>query len=372
MRLAMDLNKTYAIVLEGGGARGAYQVGVWKALDEAGLRYDAVAGSSVGALNGAMMAMRRLDEAEELWNNMRFSQVMNVDDGLMSKLFKLKLDEIDLLELARHALSVLKGRGFDIAPLRALLSERVDEQAIRESDVDFYIATFSLSDRRELYLRAKDIPPGEIQDMLLASAYHPAFRNDPLDGKRYIDGGVQDVLPLTPLIERGSKDILAIRLYGFGIERRVTIPEDVRVTTIAPVQKLGSTLDFSTELSREQLRLGYFDGMRALYGLAGQRYYVDVDWDEAEAYRRLVALVNRFELYHDAPATLRAMNEDVLPRLAKRVRAEGGYCDVLVRCLERMAEEAELDPFCIRTGDEFERRVLDAADAHNAWVPLML
>ena len=105
--------------------------------------------------------------------------------------------------------------------------------------------------------------------------------------------------------------------------------------------------------------------MRALYGLAGQRYYVDVDWDEAEAYRRLVTLVNRFELYHDAPATLRAMNEDVLPRLAKRVRAEGGYCDVLIRCLERMAEEAELDPFCILTGDEFERRVLGAADAHK-------
>lgn len=372
MRLAMDVSRTYAVVLEGGGARGAYQVGVWKALEEAGLRYDAVAGSSVGALNGAMMAMRRLDEAEELWSNMRFSQVMNVDDELMSKLFQFKLDEIDLAELARHALAILRGRGLDISPLKALLSERVDERAIRESDVDFYIATFSLSDRRELYLRAKDLAPGEIQDMLLASAYYPAFRNEPLGGKRYIDAGVQDVLPLKPLIERGSKDILAIRIYGFGVERRVEIPEDVRVTTIAPAQKLGSVLDFSTELSRGQLRLGYFDGMRALYGLAGQRYYVDADWTEEEAYRRLVALVNRFELYHDAPATMRAMNESVLPRLAKRVRAEGGYADVLIRCLERMAEEAELDPFQIYSGDEFERRALEAAEARNAWVSLML
>lgn len=372
MRLTLDKDRTYAIVLEGGGARGAYQVGVWKALEEAGIRYDAVAGSSVGALNGAMMAMRRLADAEALWNNMRFSQVMNVDDELMSKLFKLKLDEIDYGELARHALAILRGRGLDITPLKALLSERVDERAIRDSDVDFYIATFSLSDRRELYLRAKDLAPGEIQDMLLASAYYPAFRNDPLGGKRYIDGGVQDVLPIKPLIDRGSKDILAIRIYGFGIERRVEIPEDVRVTTIAPAQKLGSVLDFGTELSREQLRLGYFDGMRALYGLAGQRYYIDAGWSEEDAYRRLLALVNRFELYHDAPATLREMNEDVLPRLARRVRAEDGYADVLLRCLERMAEEAGIDPFQILSGDEFERRVLDAADAHNAWVPLML
>ena len=109
MRLRLDNSKPYAVVLEGGGARGAYQVGVWKALDEAGVRYNAVAGSSVGALNGAMMAMRRLAQAEALWKNIRFSQVMNVDDDVMKKLFELRLGEIDLRQLARRALGVLKG-----------------------------------------------------------------------------------------------------------------------------------------------------------------------------------------------------------------------------------------------------------------------
>lgn len=372
MRLRLDNSKPYAVVLEGGGARGAYQVGVWKAMEEAGVRYNAVAGSSVGALNGAMMAMRRLAQAEALWKNIRFSQVMNVDDDVMKKLFELRLNEIDLRQLARRALGVLKGGGFDVAPLRELLADTVDERAIRESDVDFYIATFSLSDRKELYLRAKDIEPGGIQDMLLASAYYPAFRNEPLGGKRYIDGGVQDVLPLSPLIENGYKDILAIRVFGFGVEKRVDIPEDVTVTTIAPTKKLGPVMNFDGDLSRGQFTLGYYDGLRALYGLAGDRYYIDSTWTEAEAYEHLAALVRRFELYDDPPQSLRALNEEVLPRLARRVKATGGYHDVLLKCLERMAEAAELDPFAVMTDAEFERRVLDVAERSNAWAPLML
>ena len=63
MQLQFDLSKTYAIALEGGGAKGAYEIGVWQALDEAGVQYNAVSGTSVGALNGALMAMRDLPRA---------------------------------------------------------------------------------------------------------------------------------------------------------------------------------------------------------------------------------------------------------------------------------------------------------------------
>ena len=73
MELQLDLTKIYAIALEGGGARGSYQVGAWRALQEAGIRYNAVSGTSVGALNGAMMAMGDLTGAEKLWRDIRFS-----------------------------------------------------------------------------------------------------------------------------------------------------------------------------------------------------------------------------------------------------------------------------------------------------------
>lgn len=363
MKLKLDPNKTYAIVLEGGGARGAYQVGVWRALDEAGIRYNAVAGSSVGALNGAMMTMRRLNQAEELWKNIRFSTVMNVDDETMKNLFDMNFSAINFRELARRAKDILKSGGFDVAPLRELLAEQVDEIAIRESDVEFFIATFSLTDRKELYLRAKDIEPGAIDDMLLASAYYPAFRNEPLGGKRYIDGGVQDVLPITPLIEWGYQDLIAIRVFGFGVEKKIEIPDDVTVTTIAPMQKLGPVLNFDGELSREQMKLGYFDGKRVLYGLAGERYYIERTLDEPAAYVRLSRIAEQFGLWNEPPLTLRELNETALPQLAKKLKVDGDYYDLYIGCLEWLAERAQIDPFEIRTDDALERMI---DEHHNA------
>ncbi|MFR0795218.1 MAG: patatin-like phospholipase family protein [Oscillospiraceae bacterium] len=61
MELKLDRNKTYGLALEGGGAKGAYQIGAWKALREAGIHFSAVSGTSVGALNGAMIVMDDLE-----------------------------------------------------------------------------------------------------------------------------------------------------------------------------------------------------------------------------------------------------------------------------------------------------------------------
>ena len=55
MKLRIDTSRSYALALEGGGAKGAYQIGAWKALREAGVKIDAVAGTSVGALNGKLL-----------------------------------------------------------------------------------------------------------------------------------------------------------------------------------------------------------------------------------------------------------------------------------------------------------------------------
>ncbi len=65
MKVLLDTSKEYGIVLDGGGARGAYQIGAWKALKEAGIKINAVAGTSVGALNGALICMDDVENAEK-------------------------------------------------------------------------------------------------------------------------------------------------------------------------------------------------------------------------------------------------------------------------------------------------------------------
>ena len=72
MKPVLDLTKEYGLVLDGGGARGAYQIGAWKALREAGVKIEAVAGTSVGALNGALIRMGDDYKAEKIWRVITF------------------------------------------------------------------------------------------------------------------------------------------------------------------------------------------------------------------------------------------------------------------------------------------------------------
>ena len=351
MELKIDPNITYALALEGGGAKGAYQIGVWKALRQAGIRIGAVAGSSVGSLNGAMIAIGDLEKAESLWKNIRYSQIMDVDDDDMHALMSGGITLSNLGSLLGKAARIILEGGFDITPLQNLIRESVPEDAVRSSETELFIVTYSLTDRKELELRAKDLPEGKLADMLMASAYFPAFRSEKLGGKRYTDGGVADVLPLHVLVENGYRNIIAIRLFGPGLERNVRIPRDTRVLTVEPRAELGGTLEFEAEQSEQNMRIGYLDGMRALYGLRGKKYYIDADCTEDEA--RALLVRSALRVTGDGGWPLRAVHEKLLPALAERYEiTDGDYRDMLSALLEDAAERCGLSEWEIRTGTQ--------------------
>lgn len=293
MELQLDLTKEYGLVLEGGGAKGAYQIGAWKALKEAGVKIKGISGVSVGALNGALICLDDLEKANKIWENISYSQVMDVDDEMMDSILRGDLKNVNLNNVVQEGLRVIRERGMDVTPLKNLIAEVCDEQVIRRSPMDFYIVTYSLSDHQLIDVNAKDVPEGLIPDMLLASAYLPAFKRETLHGKRYIDGGVQDRVPLDSLLNRGYEDIIVLRIFGFGVEKRVKIPENVNVVDIAPRQNLGGVLEFDSARSRRNMKLGYYDARRVLYGLAGNEYYLDLDLSEEEACERLCGMARR-------------------------------------------------------------------------------
>ena len=353
MELKLDTGKVYAIALEGGGARGAYQVGAWRALEEAGIRYNAVSGTSVGAINGALMAMRDLQQAEQIWKDIRFSQIVNVDDEAMGRIMDGSFENLEQLKSAFHTIKgIIADRGLDIEPLKNMLAERVDENKIRSSGVDLYLSTVSITDKKELEIDAKDLAPGELKDMIMASAYHPAFKQTPIGGKTYADGGFYDSVPISALVSRGHKNLIVLRLNSIGIERRVKIPEDVTVTTIAPNKDLGSMLNFSSELSAANMVLGFYDAQRVLYGLEGETYYIDRTMTEEEAYTLLTHHLRSENI------TLRQLNEEILPKFAKRLDVEGDYYTIFLAMMERLALTCSLTPYRIRTDREFYEEVM--------------
>ena len=363
MELRIDPNITYALALEGGGAKGAWQIGAWRALREAGIRINAVAGSSVGSLNGALITMGDLEKAEEIWRNIRYSQVMDVDDDAMGALMSGELSGGGWKEALGQLWAALRNGGFDVTPLQNWIREIVDEKKVRESPTELFVVTYSVSDKEELELRARDLPEGELCDMLLASAYFPAFRAEKLGGKRYADGGVRDVLPLHVLIENGYRNILALRLFGLGVERNVRIPKGTAVWSVEPSVELGNELFFDPDQSRENLRAGYYDTMRFLYGLAGKKYFIDLRWSEEACRAFLVTAMGAA-----CPTwPLRAIHEKQLPALAKHLETEeGGYRELLGAALDWAAERIGIDRWKIYTEEE----LLSAVGGEGAVFPL--
>ena len=339
MELKIDNSKTYAIALEGGGAKGGYEIGVWQALDEAGIKYNAVSGTSVGALNGGLMAMRDLPRAIDAWNNMKLGKVIELDEEQeenLSRAFNGDIGLDDVQRLIPEALEIIKNRGLDVAPLRAWVREVVDAKAIKESDVELYIATVSITDRKALEVKVNDLPEDQICDMLLASAYHPTFKLEKLGGKFYTDGGFVDTLPLHALVTNGYKDIIAVRIPGIGHNRRFKMPDDVNVTYIATNADLGGVLNFDAEQSRRDMAIGYLDAKRVLYGLYGKHYYIARSMTDWEALNMLLDSL-------ETGVNLRQFCERDLPRVARHLDAEGDYYELLIAVLEDAAEKQNID-----------------------------
>ena len=340
MRPLLDLTKEYGLVLDGGGARGAYQIGAWKALKEAGVRISAVAGTSVGALNGALICMDDMEKAEKIWSEMEFSHVMSVDDEWMRQFFQgeQKLGDI-LAELRR----IFRDRGVDVTPLRRLIHEAVDEKKIRSCGKEFCIVTFSLTDMKELELSISDIPEGRLEDFLLASAYLLGFKNEPMeDGKRYIDGGIFNNVPADILAERGYTDLIEIRIYGPGREPRVKLPVDGEMYRIGPRVKLGSIIEFDRERSRQNMKIGYYDAKRMLYGLEGIIYYIDQEHEE-DWYRRRMRDLTELEK--------RAL------AVVLKLPVTSSDKELYMGMLEASAKLLRVPKYCIYTVDELRQEV---------------
>ncbi len=363
---SIDLTKEYGVVLEGGGAKGAYQIGVWKALQEYGVKIKGVAGVSVGALNGALICMGDFEKAVEIWKNISYSSIMNVDDDEMDKLINRRFKDINLQTVSRHSKKFLVSGGFDVTPLRQLLDENVDEKKIRESEIEFIMGTFDVSSLKAMEISAKEAEDGYLKDYLMASANFPLFKSPKLHGKTYLDGGITNNVPIDMLINRGYKDIIVIRIYGIGVEKKIKIPEDVKITYIAPKAQLCNVLEFNRKKAARNIMLGYYDALRILKPLAGNEYYIESEKTEKEYLEALIS-PSEEELRNclpqgkpDSPlgsAFLRKCLEEGYPQLALALKLHKGwrYSNLYYAILEYAAKKVRLKKYKIYMEQEFCR-----------------
>lgn len=263
------------LALEGGGAKGAFHIGALQAFFDRGITFDAVTGTSIGALNGAMIAQGDFETLKMLWTNAAISKVADVDDAEFDKLMSGDYDRSLVKYLVKKAREVISSRGMPIDKLKSIVDKYIDEDKLRASKIDYGLVTVAVSNGWEpMELFKEDVPEGLLKDYILASAYYPLYNRPEIGGKRFLDGGIYNNCPISPLVRKGYSDIVAIRT-GSRMPMRGVIDRSVKVTYVIPSESLGGTVDLRKSHVEYNMKLGYFDALRALDKLGGFRYYIE-------------------------------------------------------------------------------------------------
>ncbi|MGE5455967.1 MAG: patatin-like phospholipase family protein [Ignavibacteriales bacterium] len=255
-----------AIVLSGGGAKGAYQIGVWRALRKLEINYDIVTGTSIGAINGLMMVQKEFWKTYFLWSNITF-------DSLYDTPFPKKHDTLGELVgvYKKYASQFIKNGGAKTDKMALFIDRIFNEKKFYRSKINYGLVTFNLSTLKPVMMTKEKLKGKNIRDYALASGTcYPALKKTDIDNEKYIDGGYYDNMPINLAIDLGATEIIAVDLKAPGITKKCKA--DIDITYIKPRNKIGSVLVFDKILARKALKYGYNDTMKVYKQLDGNKY----------------------------------------------------------------------------------------------------
>lgn len=334
-----------ALVLAGGGARGSYQVGVWRALTELGWNPQIITGTSVGSLNGAMFALDLYETARDMWTSIRSQDVMELPE-----------ETRNLTELHQFLRDVVRAGGMDVTPLEEIVERVLDEDALRASPIRFGLVTVEKRGLKPRELPLEEIPKGKVKDYLLASAAcFPALRAKQIDGVQFLDGGYRDNMPTALAQKMGAEELVCVDLEGVGI----TLPNrtGLPTTMVRSYWELGDILHFDPDTARRNIELGYYDTLRAFGRLRGCAYAVaknEQTAQDAAAFRQRFNAVQK-AVKAKYPVTLTA---DLALKLANMQDAE-------LAPLEAAAEDVGVDPTRYYTVETLAKAFLETCDRNR-------
>ena len=248
-----------AIVFGGGGARGAFEIGVWKALDELDYHADIVTGTSVGALNGALYMLGDQTGAEEMWKEIETRDVFG---------FESPADVANLGDygktLSEFVVKIIKEKGLSLKPLEDMVVRYIDdEKKIREKKIVFGLSTVNFKTKKLENYYLEDIEKGKLKDYLLASsALFPAMEKYYIDNVPYIDGSYLNNIPIDMALNKKPDQMVIVDIHGpsfFRHDPRIDKCEYMWIRTNWP---LGDMLLFDKRRTDINIKLGYLETMK--------------------------------------------------------------------------------------------------------------
>ncbi len=257
-----------ALALAGGGTRGSYQNGALRALREEGKDdFQIVTGTSIGALNAALVVQKDYDAMDELWHTLTQDKIIN---GAISTDFNFEtmINERNLL--GSFFKNYIREQGADISPMIERIHKLYNPERFFASDIDFGCMCIHHGTLNPVYV-TKEMMREHGEDWLIATASaFPAFPVHRFSEGDYVDGGYFDNLPIDYAFRLGADEVIAVDLNN-----NPNHPEYIGrscVTYVFPQIETGNFLSFDREKLDLLETAGYNDMKKALGVYTGVKY----------------------------------------------------------------------------------------------------
>ena len=276
------------LVLGGGGGKGAYELGVWKALTELGINkyINFFSGTSIGAFNAALFAQENIEIAEELWNEVSLE----------------KLIPLNKLEILKKGIGLIIG-GKNLNISKKYLSQKAEEGSVSKEGaielIDKYIdinkikslgkvcyATCTeLPDYKVKYFNLSEYDENICRDIIIASSSLPLiYEPTEVNNIKYMDGAICDNLPVQPLYGEGCNIIIVVSLSRENKVNRALYPKAKIIEIYSKnlnENVINGTLNLDEEAKKNRIKEGYLDTMNILLPIIDMTKYI-VEVEEKE------------------------------------------------------------------------------------------
>ena len=244
--------KKIGLVLGGGGGKGSYQVGVYKALKEYGLanKITCISGTSIGSLNLTLFANQDVEKAEKIWTNLKRTNVLTFNNVK------------EYLKLSNFSIFSRKG-------MLNIFKDNIDLEEVSKSNLMLFVTAYNESKDASTTFQINNMAPEKIIQCIMASSAIPkVFQSVNIDGENYSDGYVKDNVPVSILKKMGCDLIFVIPLSEYGAPSEDAYPDvfivDFKDKIFDNVGTWEGTLGFDKEIAKKRIDLGYKNAVKII------------------------------------------------------------------------------------------------------------
>lgn len=260
------------LVLDGGGGKGAYQIGVWKALRETGLdqRIAVISGASVGGLNAALMVQGDPEKAEQIWFRELDSLIPTRIHMWVSEIMARYLDLSCFSRSEMECWLAAYCSSFGESRVQCVEWEGTQPRKYRRGKVHYFNMRGCSERERQTLLLDKTLN----SSIMLATCALPLLcKSKKIDGLRYRDGGIRDNSPLHPVTDipymqrcsQQCKTVIVIHLDPIEYDHDPLLWNGTSLLQITPDAALGNlltgTLNFNIENAKRLAEAGYRESL---------------------------------------------------------------------------------------------------------------